>query len=319
MTMRRVTQSELDFYDAVALRINRCLGDPACTLTQGSLASRIGWHRASLCNFLNRIDKTIAAHFLPRIAQTFRVSVEELMGGVARGEPERTSWDPRSDDAETLVEKLGQWRERNLPNVRLHGHLPAFLLPRRGMVAGYVDSVFESGSPEAAERWHDVIDAQAKMIAEQGEGDVVHLIFFSDLLRLPDREYPFESFTRDEVIYMLETLKKTWIRQRGFCLIALDDSALTAEVKLELASNASIGVVGRELRIECGNDFRVRWSADAQAVSATNELLLGLRKSAGFGARERPTTQQVEQLIDGLLRRLDQDRAAVRIPQLSAA
>ncbi len=151
--MRRVTQEELDFYNGLAHRINRRLGDPACTLTRSSLASRIGWHRASLCNFLNRIDKTIAAHFLPRIAQTFRLSIEELMGGADISPvAERTSWDPRSDDAASLIEKLREWRGRNLPNLRLHGHLPPMLFPRRGMVANYVNSVFGSGFPTAAER-----------------------------------------------------------------------------------------------------------------------------------------------------------------------
>ncbi|HMB95041.1 MAG TPA: helix-turn-helix transcriptional regulator, partial [Tepidisphaeraceae bacterium] len=148
--MRRVNQQDLDFYDGVASRINRSLGDPACALTQSSLAGRIGWHRASLCNFLNRIDKTIAAHFIPRIAQTFRLSVEELMTGALTAAAEKTSWDPRSDDSEILVEKLHEWRQRNLPGIQLHGHLPPVVLPRRGMVANYVDSVFDGGFPQAA-------------------------------------------------------------------------------------------------------------------------------------------------------------------------
>src|SRR6187401_2661765 len=118
--MRRVTQQELNFYDGLAHRINRSLGDPACALTQSSLASRIGWHRASLCNFLNRIDKTIAAHFIPKIAQTFRLSVDDLMGAAtATSAASRSSWDPRADDPETFIDKLHEWRERNLANIRL--------------------------------------------------------------------------------------------------------------------------------------------------------------------------------------------------------
>jgi hypothetical protein len=180
------------------------------------------------------------------------------------------------------------------------------------MVANYVHSVFDGGFQQAAERWHDVIDAQARLIADQGEGDVVNLIFRSDLLRLPNREFPFQRFSKDEVVYALETLKKNWVRQRGFILLAIDDSALTLEAKLELSSSACIGVVGRETRIEYGNDFRVRWSDDAHAVSATNECLLRLKNLAGFAARERPTTQQVEQMIDALLVGLDSERTAVR-------
>ena len=174
-------------------------------------------------------------------------------------------------------------------------------------------------SGTAAERWHDLIDAEAQLIADQGEGDVVHLIFHSDLLRLPNREFPFQSFTTQEVIYTLETLKKNWVRHRGLALIAIDDAALTPEAKLELSSSAGIGVVGRETQIKYGNDYRVRWSEDAPAVAATHEWLLRLKKSAGFGARERPTTRQVEQQIDALLTRVSAERAPVRaVDEMSA-
>ena len=311
--MRRVTQDELEFYDALARRLDRSLGDPACSLTQSSLAKRIGWHRASLCNFLNRIDKTIPAHFIPRIAQSLRMPIDELLGGAAAITPERTSWDPRADVAETLIQRLREWRDRNLSNIQLHGHLPPVLLPRRGMVANYVHSVFEGGYAHAAERWHDVIDAEAQLIAEHGEGEVVHIITRSDLLRFADREYPFQRFSIDEVSYALEMLKKNWVRHRGFALIVVDDRVLGPEAKLELASSTRIQTVGREVRIEYGHDFRVRWTEDAEAVSRANDFLLQLKKAAGFGARERPTTRQVEDLIDELLRRVDDGCPALRL------
>jgi hypothetical protein len=244
--MRQVTQAELNFYDGLADRINRSLGDPACALTQSSLANRIGWHRARLCDFLNRTDKTIPAHFIPGIARAFRLSIEELMGGVASASASegRNSWDPRTDDAEVLIDKLREWRDRYLPSIRLHGHLPPVLLPRRGMIANYVNSVFDGCFPAAAGRWHDVIDAQARLITEGGEGDVVNLISYTDLLKLPNREYPFQHFSHDEVVYVLETLKKNWVRQRDFILIAVDDSALTEEAKRGLSCNTRVGVVG---------------------------------------------------------------------------
>ena len=312
--MRRVTQDELGFYDGLAARINNLLGDPACGLTQSSLAHRIGWHRVSLCNFLNRADKSIAAHFIPKIAQTFRLSIDDLMGvAAAPNAAARSSWDPRADDAEDLIEKLCEWRDRNLASVRLHGHLPPVLLPRRGMVANYVCSVFDGGRPDAAERWHDVIDGEAQLVAERGEGDVVHIIARSDLLRFSDGEFPFQRFSADEIVYALEMLKKNWVRHRGFALVVVDDRALLPEVKLELASSTSIVAVGREVRVEYGNDFRVRWTEDAEAVSATNDCLLRLKKAAGFGVRERPTIRQVEEVIDELLRRVDGGRPAVRL------
>lgn len=37
--MRRVSQDELEFFDSVAQRLNRLLGDPGYTLTQSGLAS----------------------------------------------------------------------------------------------------------------------------------------------------------------------------------------------------------------------------------------------------------------------------------------
>ena len=311
--MRRVTQEELEFYDALAQRLDRSLGDPACSLTQSSLARRVGWHRASLCNFLNRIDKTIPAHFIPRIAKTLRISIDELLGGAATIAPERTCWDPRVDDAEALIEKLREWRDRNVATIQLHGHLPPVLLPRRGMVANYVHSVFDGGYRDAAERWHDVIDAEAQLIAESGEGDVVHIIARSDLLRFADREYPFQRFSTDETTYALEMLKKNWVRHRGFALIVAEDHALGPEAKLELASRTRIEAVGGELRIECGNDFRVRWTEDAEAVTSTNDCLLRLKKAAGFGARERPTIRRVEEIVDELLYRADRKGCGVRL------
>ena len=131
------------------------------------------------------------------------------------------------------------------------------------------------------------------------------------MLRLPNRDYPFDGFTKDEVVYALEAVKKNWVRQRGLVLIAIPDNALTPEAKVELSSLSCLRVVGRETRIEYGNDFRVRWSENAEAASMTNECLLRLKKLAGFGARERPTTRQVEELIDNLLLQLDDDRTPV--------
>jgi hypothetical protein len=180
------------------------------------------------------------------------------------------------------------------------------------MVANYVDSVFDGGFPDAAERWHDVIDAESQLIAEHGEGELVHIIARGDLLRFSDREYPFNRFTVDEIVYALDMLKKNWVRQRSFALIVVEDRMLGPEAKLELASNTSIGVVGRETRVEYGNDFRVRWNEDAEAVSSTNGCLLRLKRTAGFGRASGPTSRQVEEVIDELLLRVDGSRSSVR-------
>ena len=314
--MRRITEPELGFYDCLADRINGLLGDPACSFTQSSLANRIGWHRSSLCNFLNRTDKTIPAHFIPPIAQALRQSIEVLMsrGAAPSACSARNSWDPRNDDAEILIEKLREWRDRCLPGIQLHGHLPPSLLSRRGMITNYVQAIFDGSFHAAAERWHDVIDAQVELVAGGGQRDVLNLIFYSDLLRLPNREYPFQNFSDYEVVCVLETLKKTCVRQRDFLLIILDDTACTKDARLELASNSCIGVVGRETRIEYGNNFCVRWQDDAQAAGATHTWLRALQKGAGFGPHDRPGAQHMEQLIDRLLRRMENHCAVAAVP-----
>jgi len=109
-------------------------------------------------------------------------------------------------------------------------------------------------------------------------------------------------------------LKKNWVRHRGLALVVVEEPALSPEARLELASSNRVVAVGREVRVEYGNDFRVRWSDDAETAASTNDCLLRLKKAAGFGARERPTVRQVEEVIDGLLRRVDSGRPpAVRI------
>src|SRR5262249_10928523 len=114
------------------------------------------------------------------------------------------------------------------------------------------------------------------------------------------------------IVYALEMLKKNWVRHRGLALVVVEDAVLSADAKLELASSARIVAFGRELRVEHGNDVRVRWTDDAQAASSTHESLLRLKQSAGVGARERPTIQQVEQVIDELLSRIDRPDGAGR-------
>jgi hypothetical protein len=181
------------------------------------------------------------------------------------------------------------------------------------MVTNYVHSVFEGGYPDAAERWHDVIDAEAQLIAEGGEGDVVHIIARSDLFGFADRDYPFQRFSTDEIAYTLEMLKKNWVRHRGLALVVVENRELGPEAKMELASSNRIEAIGREVRVEYGNDFRVRWTKDTEAVPATNDWLLRLKKAAGYGARERPTIRQVEEIIDELLRRVDVQRREARV------
>ena len=301
--MRRVTDEELAFYDRVAERISILLGNPQCPMTQSSLAQRIGWNRASLCNFLNRIDKSIAAHFVPRIARVLRVPAEHLLLGKPSTEVERTCWDPRWDEPEAMLDKIDQWKRRNLSWVSLRRILPAWVMPTHAMLVNYVDSVFDGASPVAAERWHELAELRQNASATAGahDSDGLHIMFMKDLMRIPERIAPYHGFSTDEIVCLLEHLKAEWVSRPGFRLIAAPDSARTADVRLEMAGNRSLTAIGREVRIESRDDFRVHWTEEPNAVGLTRECLGRLKKSAGLGLRDDPSPQELVRLLDCLL------------------
>lgn len=303
--MRRVTEEELAFYDRLAERISILLGHRQCPLTQSSLAERIGWNRASLCNFLNRIDKSVAAHFVPKIARTLQVPLEQLMNGNPAPTDLRTSWDPRWDEPEMILDKLAEWKQRKLPWISLHRTLPAWILPTRAMLVNYVDSIFDGASPVAAERWHEMTELQQERMAAEGEGDCLHIMFLRDLTRIPERTPPYHGFSTEEIVCLLEHMKKEWVRRRNFHLIAAADSAWTADARLEMAGNECLTVVGREARIEQRHDFRIHWSEDPKAVALTRECLVRVKKSGGLGVRDGPSPQEVQRIIDDLLLQVD--------------
>lgn len=299
--MRHVNEEELGFYDGVAERIDGLLGCPTCPLNQSTLALRIGWNRSSLCNFINRVDKSIAAHFIPQIASSLQVSVEYLLNGRATPSPERTRWDARCDDVQVVLDKSAELRLRKAHSICLMGILPTEALPNRAMVANFVDSICGGANQTAAERWHELIDALRESMKDAGAHDIDYVIPYADLLRLPLRRPPYEAFSDDEVVQLLDNLKMEWVRQRGLRIIAVDDSALTAEVNVELASNFSLNVVGCETQIRFRRDLRADWDDDAQAARSSRESLIRLKRAAGFGVRERPTGHQAERLVDQLL------------------
>jgi transcriptional regulator with XRE-family HTH domain len=299
--MRRVTEEELSFYDRLAERISILLGHPHCPLTQSSLAERIGWNRASLCNFLNRIDKSIAAHFVPKIARTLQVPLEQLMSGIPAPAIERTCWDPRWDEPQVMLDKMAEWKRRKLSWISLRRTLPACVMPNRGMLVNYVDSSFDGASPVAAERWHELAESREEGSAADGEGECLHLMFMRDLVRIPERMPPYHGFSSEEIVLLLEHLKKEWVRHRNFRLIAAADSAWSPDVRLEMAGNECLTVVGREVRIEHRNDFRVHWSEDPKAVALTRECLVRVKRSGGLGVREDPRPQEAQRVIDDLL------------------
>lgn len=313
--MRRVTGDELVFYDRVAQRIANLLGSQQCALTQSRLAARIGWNRASLCNFVNRIDKSIAAHFIPRIASVLHVSVEHLMLGEATPVSERCAWDPRLDDAEIILEKLTELRRRNAHCLCLTGILPTEALSNQAMVANFVDSMVGGSSPTVAERWHELIEWQQNCMTGEGAQDVDYVISMSDLLKFPRRKPPYQTFTYDEIVHLLENLKREWVRNRGLRIVAIDDDLVTPEMELELASTISLSVLGCETRFRCRKDLRIDWDDNPDGVRFSRECLIRLKRSAGYGVRERPSAQQVERLIDELLISVKADANCNRIPR----
>jgi hypothetical protein len=313
--MRRITDEEIAFYDRVAERISNVLGGPSCALTQSSLARRIGWNRASLCNFINRADKGIAAHFIPRIALVLGVSTEHLITGESPRPRERCVWDPRVDETDVILEKCDELRLRKLHALSLTSVLPLQALSHHAMVANFVTSMTNGASAAAAERWHAVIERERDRMLDDGCENVDYLIPMQDLLRLPRRLEPYQGFSSDEVVYILKNLKKEWIRKRGLRIIAVGDSMLDPDTRLELSGNLILWVLGREIQIRFHKDLRIDWDDAPNAVNASRECLVKLKRAAGFGVRERPSAEQVEQLADTLL---EQAESYGRLSSLSS-
>jgi hypothetical protein len=303
--MRRITDEEILFYDRMAERISNVLGSPTCSLTQSSLAKRIGWNRPSLCNFINRIDKGIAAHFIPRIAHVLGVSMEHLINGDSMKPKQKNVWDPRFDETEFILEKYDDLRRRKLHSLSLTSVLPLQTLPHNALVANFVNSMVDGGSAIMAERWHQAIEGERDRMLNEGCENIDYLIPMEDLLRLPKLLGPYQAFSRDEVVHILENLKKEWIRSRGMRLIAVDDSMLDPDTRLELSGNIILSVLGCEVQIRFHKDLRIDWDDAPSAVNASRESLIKLKRLAGFGVRERPSAEQVEQLIDMLLEQVD--------------
>jgi len=310
--MRRVTQNELVFYDRLAERINVLLGRRECPLNQSSLAVRIGWNRASLCNFLNRIDKSIAAHFIPPIAQSLHVSLEHLISGAPNSRQEQVSWDPRWDEPQLILDKIAEWKQRNLPSISLHRTLPAWVMPTRAMLVNYVDSIFDGACPIAAERWQEL---KERMAGEGDHDDCDHIVFSRDLMRIPERRPPYHAFTVEEIAELLEHLKHE-SSHRKFRLIAADDSAWTADLRLEMAGIRSLTVLGREMRVECREDFRIQWSEDPKPVALTRECLARVKKSSGLRIRQDPSPHETRRVIDDLLLHMGVARENDREPEM---
>jgi hypothetical protein len=317
--MRRITDDEIAFYDGVAQRISNMLGSPSCSATQSSLARRIGWNRPSLCNFINRIDKGIAAHFIPRIAQALGIPIEHLISGSELAPRPRTGWDPRFDDTEIMLKKFDELRRRKLYSLSLTAFLPPQALPHNAMVANFVNSLVNGASDVVAERWHDSIQRRREIMLRDGCENIDYLIPINDLLRLPKRLAPYQSFSSDEVVHILQNLKREWVRERGMRIIALDESMLDPDIRLELSGNFLVSVLGRETQIRFHKDLRIDWDDSPSAVNISRECLLRLKRAAGFGVRERPTAQQVEELIDTLLQHVDtRDRSSSLLSSKSA-
>jgi hypothetical protein len=299
--VRRVTDQEITFYDGVASRISVMLGSHACSFTQSSLAARIGWNRASLCNFINRIDKGIAAHFIPRIAEALNVSVEHLVGEAALVKGPQTLWDPRCDQLEIILNKVSEIRDRNCHCLSLMGTLPLKTLPNHAIAANFANSLAEGASPAIAERWHGLIERLREGTGSAGAANTDYIIPLRDLRRVPQRKPPYQDFTSDEIILILENLKREWVRQRDLRIIAVEDGMIFPDAQLELSCNISLTVIGRETQIRWNKDLRIYWDDDPQRVQLSRDCLLRLKRSAGFGVRERPSGQQVERLIDNLI------------------
>ena len=303
--MRRIKDDEIPFYDRMAERIGNVLGSASCTMTQSSLAKRIGWNRPSLCNFINRIDKGIAAHFIPRIAHVLGVSMDYLISGGSLELQPRNAWDPRFDETQIILDKQDELRQRNLPALLLTSIFPLQTLPQNALVANFVNSIVGGANAVIAERWHELIQRERERLLHAGCANIEYLIPMEDLLRLPRRLPPYQAFSSDEVFHILQNLKKEWIRQRGLRIIAVRDSMLDPDTRLVLSGHLILSVIGREIQFRIHKDLRVEWDDAPTAVNASRECLIRLKRAAGFSVGEHPSAEQVEQLVDVLLKQVD--------------
>jgi hypothetical protein len=231
--------------------------------------------------------------------------MEHLITGEVLKPRQRDVWDPRVDETEVILEKCHELQLRKLHTLSLTSVLPLQALPHHAMVANFVTSMMNGASAAAAERWHEVIERERDVMLNDGCENIDYLIPMRDLLRLPRRLEPYQAFSSDEIVYILKNLKKEWIRKRGMRIIALDDSMLDPDTRLELSGNVNLSVLGREIQIRFHKDLRIDWDDAPNAVNASRECLVKLKRAAGFGVRERPSAEQVEQLADTLLEQVE--------------
>jgi hypothetical protein len=98
-------------------------------------------------------------------------------------------------------------------------------------------------------------------------------------------------------------------------IIAVDDSMLAPDDRLELSGNIVLCVLGRETQIRFHKDLRIDWDNAPGVVNASRKSLIKLKRAAGFGVRDRPSAHHVELLIDTPLAQVDSgDRSALPSP-----
>jgi hypothetical protein len=173
----------------------------------------------------------------------------------------------------------------------------------------YIDSIFDGGCPIAAERWHEMVETLQRGTNAGREAEDLHIITTEDLERLVNRENPYQGFSRDEIVRLLDHLKEEWVRNGDFRFVTVAESVLPPDTKLELAGNISLTTFGREMRLEHRQDLRIYWDHNSRAVDFTRDGLMRLKRCAGLGTRERPSAQDVERTIDNLLLRVDASRS----------
>jgi hypothetical protein len=172
-------------------------------------------------------------------------------------------------------------------------------------VVNFVNSMVDGASEIVAERWHQAIEREREQMLSDGCENIDYLIPIHDLLRLPRRLPPYQGFSSEEIVELLQNLKREWVRKRGMRIIAVDDSMLDPDIRLELAGNMLLSVLGRGMRIRYHKDLRIDWDDAPRAVNISRKSLIKLKRAAGFGVRDRPSARLVEELIDALLKHLD--------------
>jgi hypothetical protein len=150
-----------------------------------------------------------------------------------------------------------------------------------------------------AEGWEQWGNARRKQYLARHRNElpmVETLMLQSDFEKLIEREPPFDGCTADDVKSCLEYLRDRCVRERGFCLVLVDDKRLQKHPDLEfrLKPLEAVGVIGKNFTYRKYTDTYVTWSENKVDVDATLNMLKRLQRLVPDATDEKRIVRQLE-------------------------